>query len=130
MMYQLGARSQLWIAGGIGITPFASWLRDFGDTLNYEIDFFYPVRSREEALFWDEFETAAKKFPNFRAHLNLSSTDGSLTLEKILARIQGDVKQKEFYMCGPIGMVYAFGEKFRKAGVSARQIHYEEFNFR
>lgn len=130
MIYELGARSQIWIAGGIGITPFASWVRDFGGVLHFDIDFFYAVRSREEALFWEEFETAAQKFPNFRPHLNLSSTDGSLTLEKVHAAVQGDFKKKEIYMCGPIGMVYAFSEKLRGAGVSARQIHYEEFNFR
>jgi predicted ferric reductase len=130
MNYKNGARSQIWIAGGIGITPFLSWVRDFGDGLNYDIDFFYAVRSRDEALFWDEWEAAVQKFPNFRAHLNVSNSDGSLTLEKILAAAQGELKEKEIYMCGPIRMVYAFEEQFRKAGVPEQHIHYEEFNFR
>ena len=27
--YRTGSREQLWIAGGIGLTPFLSWIRDF-----------------------------------------------------------------------------------------------------
>lgn len=130
MDYKHGARSQIWIAGGIGITPFLSWVRDFGDTLSYDIDFFYAVRSHEEMLFWEEFETAARKHPGFRAHRNVSSTDGSLGMEKIRAAVNGELREKEIYMCGPIRMVYAFEEQFLKAGVPEQRIHYEEFNFR
>jgi predicted ferric reductase len=33
-------------------------------------------------------------------------------------------------MCGPYPMVQVFERKFREQGVPARQIHFEEFNFR
>lgn len=130
MNYKRGAREQIWIAGGIGVTPFASWVRDFGATLDREIDFFYGVRSRDEALFVDEFEAAAQKFPNFRFHLNLSGRDGSLTIDKILDAVGSTPSGRDVYICGPISMAYAFEEQFLKAGVPDAQIHYEEFNFR
>jgi ferredoxin-NADP reductase len=33
-------------------------------------------------------------------------------------------------MCGPLAMVQAFEKKFLSLGVPAKNIHYEEFNFR
>ena len=57
--YKTGGEQQIWIAGGIGVTPFLSWVRDFDANSEFEIDFFYTVRSEADALFWDEFAAAA-----------------------------------------------------------------------
>ncbi len=56
--YQNGGPKQIWIAGGIGITPFLSFLRR--GAINREVDFYYTVRTREEALFLDEIENALR----------------------------------------------------------------------
>ncbi|MBI5349299.1 MAG: ferric reductase-like transmembrane domain-containing protein [Chloroflexi bacterium] len=129
MNYKDGGAEQIWIAGGIGVTPFLSWVRDL-DNLDREIHFYYTVRAENDALFWDEFNAAAQKHSRFRATLNVSAKDGSLTADKIVANIKGDIKGKHFYMCGPAPMTEAFQKKFIGLGVAESQIHFEEFNFR
>jgi len=66
--YKSGGSRQVWIAGGIGVTPFLSWVRDFGGSLDFEIDFFYTVRSPDEALFLDEFQAAARRYSSFHLY--------------------------------------------------------------
>lgn len=128
--YKRGGREQVWIAGGIGLTPFLSFLRDAGGTLDREVDFYYTVRTREEALFLDEIERAARKDSRLKAHVRFSAADGPLTVEEIVARTEGDVRSRHVYLCGPLPMVQAFTQEFRRLGVPGDQIHYEEFNFR
>lgn len=126
--YKTGGSKQVWVAGGIGITPFLSWIRDFGGESEREIDFFYTLAAPAEALFLDEIENAARS-KNFRAHISYTSQDGRLSVEKISAA-SGAVSDKDVYMCGPIGLVLAFRQAFIEQGVRASNIHYEEFNFR
>lgn len=127
--FKTGSQKQIWIAGGIGITPFMSWMRDFeADSHNREIDFFYTTAVPEEALFMDEIEKA-QKHKGFQAHISHSARDGRLSVDKLIAA-SGDVAGKDIYMCGPAAMVEAFRQAFIGKGVPAGKIHYEEFNFR
>jgi predicted ferric reductase len=128
--YKTGGAQQIWIAGGIGITPFLSWVRDFDGEPRPEIDFFYTVRAEAEALFWDEMQAAAQKYLRFRAHLTVSSRDGSLSTHKIVAVTRGKLAEKHVYLCGPLPMTEGFRKQFRIEGVPAQHIHFEEFNFR
>ncbi|MBI5842921.1 MAG: ferredoxin reductase family protein [Chloroflexi bacterium] len=126
--YKPGSKKQIWIAGGIGITPFLSWMRDFDD-LHHEVHFFYTVAVPEEALFVDEIQGAAEKHGNFHAHILFTSKDGRLSVDKIIAA-SGDVTGRDVYMCGPVKMVEAFRETFLAKGLRPANIYYEEFNFR
>lgn len=127
--YQNGADKQIWIAGGIGITPFLSWIRDFEETLSFQIDFYYTVRTPEEALYLDEIEHAQTNQRNFRAFIIYSNIDGRLTLETIVSN-SGSLGGKEIFLCGPIAMSEALRKQFISSGVPAGKIHFEEFNFR
>lgn len=128
--YKTGGPKQIWVAGGIGVTPFLSFIRDLKTGLNHDVDFYYTVRHREEAVFVDEIEETAKKNPRLQARLRFSSTGGSLTVEEIIRNAGGDIRGYHVYMCGPLPMVQAFEKKFIEAGVSVENIHFEEFNFR
>jgi predicted ferric reductase len=128
--YKSGGQKQIWIAGGIGLTPFLSFLRDMKDTLAHDVDLYYTVRHKDEALFLSEIEAAAKKNPRLKPHIRFTATDGSLTIEEIVRNAGGDVSGHHVYMCGPLAMVQAFEKKFKALGVPAQNIHFEEFNFR
>ncbi|HSM71444.1 MAG TPA: ferric reductase-like transmembrane domain-containing protein, partial [Anaerolineales bacterium] len=39
--YTTAGNKQIWIAGGIGLTPFLSFVRDMDGTLDHDIDFYY-----------------------------------------------------------------------------------------
>jgi len=128
--YKTGGPKQIWIAGGIGLTPFLSFIRDMDSALQQDIDFYYTVRHPEEALFLDEIESAAKKNPRLKTHVRFSSRDGSLTVEDIIKNAGGSLQAHHIYICGPLPMVQVFETKFLAAGVPAANIHFEEFNFR
>jgi len=128
--YKTGGQKQIWIAGGIGLTPFLSFIRDMDGNLNHEIDFYYTVRHKEEALFVDEIEAAAKKNPRLKAHIRYSATDGSLSVDDIVKNTGGSVRDHHVYLCGPLPMIQAFEKKLLSLGLPATNIHYEEFNFR
>ncbi len=128
--YQQGGPRQVWVAGGIGVTPFLSFIRH-GQFGNRQIDFYYTVRTREEALCLDELEAAAQAHPeNLRVFVRFSIESGSLTVEEVVRHAGGDVRDRHIYLCGPLGMVQAFAEKFKGYGVPPENIHFEEFNFR
>ena len=87
--YRRGNEQQAWIAGGIGITPFLSWLRD-ADHHNLplpHIDFFYSTPG--PAPFAQELEAIADRHPSLHLHLNDTSTDPRLNGEAILAATAG-----------------------------------------
>jgi len=127
--YKHARSKQVWIAGGIGITPFLSWVRGFGGALEETVDFFLTVRVPEEALFLDELEQAQSENKNFHLHLHYSNRDGRLTLEKIV-QSSGVVSDKEIFLCGPLPMTLSLKSQMLAAGVPAANIHYEEFSFR
>lgn len=127
--YKTGGERQVWIAGGIGVTPFLSWVRDFDASLDFEIDFFYTVSTPDEALFLNEFQAAAARYASFRTHPVFSNTDGRLDVAKI-ETASGPVAGKEAYICGPVALTEAMVRQLVSQGVRRDNIHFEEFNFR
>ena len=128
--YKTGGQQQIWIAGGIGLTPFLSFVRDMDGTLTQNIDFYYTVRHAEEALFVEELQAAAEKDPHLKLHVRYSAADGSLRVEEIVRNINDELKQYHVYLCGPLPMIQAFERDFLGRGLLKENIHYEEFNFR
>lgn len=128
--YKTGGQKQIWVAGGIGLTPFLSFIRDMDGTLDQDVDFYYSVRHPEEALFVDEIQSAAQRNPRLKTHIRFSATAGSLSVEDIIRNINGSLSDYHVYLCGPLPMIQAFEKKFVALGFPKGNIHYEEFNFR
>lgn len=128
--YKTGKQKQIWIAGGIGLTPFLSFIRDLDGNLPHDVDFYYSVRHPEEALFTDEIQAAAEKHSRFKPRIRCSVTEGSLTVEEIARNTNGTLSERDIYLCGPLAMIQAFEKKFIALGVPKSNLHYEEFNFR
>ncbi|WP_186316211.1 ferredoxin reductase family protein [Catellatospora sichuanensis] len=126
--YRAGAYRQIWIAGGIGITPFLSWLRDMTPVCPHDVDLFYTVRRPEDLLFHDEILIHAGRL-GIRLHLNISGVQGTLTTTRVQA-VAGPVRDAEVYMCGPMPMLSTFAKDLGTAGLPAAAIHFEEFSFR
>ncbi len=118
---------QVWIAGGVGVTPFLSWMRSLDGDLAQHVDFFYTAVG--EAPFSQEIREIAARHPSLHAHLIDTAVDGRLSTEKILAAA-GDVGGLSVFMCGPEGMLRAFQTGLEAAGVPSRRIHREYFDWR
>lgn len=128
--YKLGRPKQIWIAAGIGLTPFLAFIRDLDGSLTQDVTFYYTVRHPEEALFLDELNSAAETHPRLKVCVRFSSKEGSLSVEEIVKNAAGEIRDHDIYLCGPLPMMQAFEKKFLGLGVPRDQIHYEEFNFR
>src|SRR6187401_2734584 len=110
--YKTGGPKQIWIAGGIGVTPFLSFARDMDGSLAHDVNLYYTVRHPEEAIFVDELEAADARNARLKVHIRYSAKDGSLRIEDIVKNVQGDISSYHVYMCGPLPMTMAFEKKF------------------
>ena len=128
--YKTGGPKQIWIAGGIGLTPFLSFVRDMDGDLQHHVDLYYTVRHPEESIFEEELKAGAAKNPRLKVHIRYSAKDGSLTIDDIVKNAGGNVSGYDVYLCGPLPMMQAFEKKFMDLGLPKNNIHYEEFNFR
>ena len=127
--YTTGTDKQIWVAGGIGITPFLSFMRNLKPTENKEIHLFYTVRSIEEAIFIKEFEQANKTVENFNFHLWLSNDNGHLNGDAI-NEISFANNDTSVYLCGPLKMTESISKQLSVLRIKKGNIHFEEFNFK
>jgi predicted ferric reductase/mono/diheme cytochrome c family protein len=121
-------RRQIWIAGGIGVTPFLSMARSLGDRDEPSVDFYYCVERREEAHFLDELHEIAGRRPDFRVTLVPRDTAGFLTAERIAAET-GDLSSRAALICGPPAMIESLRGQLLARGMHRTRIHAEEFGF-
>jgi predicted ferric reductase len=126
--YSNGTDRQVWIAGGVGVAPFLSWLRALNGDLPHRVDFFYSGDG--PAPFADEIRAIADRHDSLHAHLIDTAVEARLTPEQVLAVADGDRRGLSVFMCGPRGMLRSFQTELRVAGVPAKRIHREYFDWR
>ena len=123
------SKPQVWIAAGVGITPFLA----LADALGAEgapVQLIYAVRSRDKAAHLAEIEEIAARTERLSLTVWESAKDGRLTTDKVV-EIAGDGLRKSRVMfCGPTAMRRSLSETLTQHGVSARNFHYESFEIR
>ena len=120
---------QIWIAGGIGVTPFLAWLGELTPE-HARVDFFYCIRGRDSAAHLDEIEARAAELPNLNLHIVDSSETGRLTAAKIAEKAGPDLKKSSAFFCGPEVMRNALIRDLQSHGMRKTRFHYEEFEIR
>ncbi len=124
-----GKGPEVWVAGGIGITPFLAWA-DALDGESAPVDLFYCVSSRTNAAHLNEIEKLAKLKSNLRLHLIVSGEGQRISAEKIAEAIGPDLRRAKVLFCGPTSLRASLRTELKAYGVTSRRFHYEEFEFR
>ena len=117
---------EIWIAGGIGITPFICLANDLVNS-GRQADLFLTFKSNEEAIYTKELEALAKNNPNLNVIIHYSGDSGRLTADKI-EEISNPIINKQIYICGPVSLMRSLRKQFIIKGVKNNNIHSEEFN--
>ena len=123
-----GNKREVWIAGGIGITPFLTWAAAL-DGEAAEVDLFYCVKSREDAAHLAEVEELARSKPNLTLHV-FASSEGQRLSPDVITQAAPDLAAAKVCFCGPASLRDAMRKGLRQHGLSPRNFHYEEFEFR
>jgi predicted ferric reductase len=118
---------QIWIAGGIGITPFLSMARSLDGTA-HEIDLYYCTLAAEQAYFLNELFQVADRNPRLRVIPIRMASLGLLSAGDIEAASR-NLPDKDILICGPPVMIGSLTWQLRARGVPRAQIHYEDFSF-
>lgn len=131
------ARPAVLIAGGIGITPFVSILRQAAqDQLAQSLVLLYSNRRPEDAAFLAELQALAGQNKNFRLLATMTELGKSArpwTGETgridaaLLKRIGSELATPIYYLAGPPALVEAMRKNLNLAGVDDDDIRSEEF---
>jgi ferredoxin-NADP reductase len=120
-------RAAVFIAGGIGITPFRSMLLQAEhDRLGHRLLLAYSNRQPAHAAFLEELRALEKRNPRFRLFAPMTDTEGMIDEEK-LKRFVGDASAPLYYLAGPPAMVEAMKAILARNGVGADDVRSEEF---
>ena len=128
--FDSGKSKQIWVAGGIGIAPFMSRIKELAksdDAKNQDIDLFYSTDENDLTIV-DKLKTAAE-MANIRLHIIIPTRDGKLNFDRIKETVS-KWREAEIWFCGP----YKFGESLSKDaiadGISKDDFHQELFEIR
>jgi predicted ferric reductase len=116
----------LWIAGGIGVTPFIAKLRA-GD-LMAPTELIYTYRHRDAAAYLSELQEHADHQPLF-ALRTLVAQEDPRPVFALFDDVQ-HLQSREVYISGPPLFVHAIAEELHNRGVSRSNMHFEESDFR
>lgn len=126
----------LWIAGGIGVTPFISQMQYLLDSNDLErnIVLLHGLRQLDEDPCKGLVETCCAKMSNFRRVIVLSeqppkdwSGETGYIDQALITRNVSDYLERQCYVSGPEPMVDAMKDMLVEMGLPESQIHQDWF---
>jgi ferredoxin-NADP reductase len=137
-LHRDAARTAVFLAGGIGITPFRSIaFAAAREHLPHRIFLFYSNRRPEDAPFLAELQTLEKENPNCTLIATMTEMEKShrswhgetgLIDKEMLARYLKDAMSPVYYIAGPPEMVKGLHMMINESGVDEGDIRTEEFS--
>jgi predicted ferric reductase len=125
------------IAGGIGITPFLSFLSNWNKDDSRKLILFWAVRSPADVVHREFFQNKESEIPNFRwvPIVQNDPWDGALEgffdqtkVQSVLSPEGISLSEAEVYFCGPGGMQKAVFPILKESGVKGGRLHFEQFS--
>lgn len=121
----------VFIAGGIGITPFVKHITQSSN--NEDTWLFYANQTRQTAVFRDYLrEHLGEKYVDIMSREESTESEnderGRLRTE-IISKYLGSPTDSRYYICGPKGLIDTAKYELAQLGVPQKNIHAEEFAF-
>ncbi len=129
-VFRKRAKRQLWLAGGIGITPFLAWAEALTEKDQQQIALVWAVTTRDEAFAAERLAAIAARHPRLTVQLVASAEQGRLTAQRLVQLVDFPVREAELFYCGPAGLREAIVAGLKSIGQSPRRVHCEAFELR
>lgn len=120
---------QIWLAGGLGITPFLSVLEALKPDHGPAISLIYCVKSSAYAIDLYRLMDYAKKLPQFTFYLIKEDQEGYFTSTTFRRLLGPNWKQMRLFICGPEGLKSVARRSWQENNC-IHPIREEEFDFR
>ncbi len=130
-------RASVFLAGGIGITPFRSMIcLAAAERLRHQIFLFYSNRRPEDAPFLDELQSLERDNPKYKLIPSMTemaksrrswSGETGFINQEMLGRYLRGAASPHYYVAGPPAMVKGLHEMLNRAGMNDDDIRTEEF---
>lgn len=122
-------KRQLWVAGGIGITPFMAIAEDMGANpdryADYEVTLVVGVDHPDQAFELDRLMACAARCPGLQVHVWNREEKGLPTAERLAELIDGELRDRAVMISGPEAMISDLTNQMIAAGVPRGQIRSE-----
>ena len=123
------APQQIWIAGGVGITPFLAGLDALAQAPATPVRLYYCTRDTAHDPFVARLREKAARLPGVELHVRDTGREGPLTVD-VLAADTPDLARASLWFCGPEGFSRALRRELASRGLGHLPFHQEIFAFR
>lgn len=119
---------QIWVAGGIGITPFVARMKALAQTPDDKtIDLFHTTSVLDPQVL--NLMAQDAKAADVQLHVLHSPQDGLLDAAHIAAKVP-DWRSSDIWFCGPARFGQTLKESFKAMGLPEARFHQELFEMR
>lgn len=137
VLHDDSGRPAVFLAGGIGITPFLAMARHAAhERLPHRLYLFYSNRRPEDAAFLPELQEMEQLNPNYRLIATMAEPEKSaqgwsgetgFIRRAMLERHIAGIRNPMYYFAGPPPMTLAMRQMLENIGISEQAMRYEEF---
>lgn len=138
VLHDDSARAAVFVAGGVGITPFLSMARQaLHDALPHDIYLFYANRRPETAAYLSELQDLEHRHASFHLVATMTAPETSASPwngeqghigPQLLARHLSDVQRPVYYLAGPPALTLDVLDVLEDMGVDTATVHSVEFD--
>ena len=122
---------QIWVAAGIGVTPFLAWLESLqnGPGTDTAAELHYCTRDRDNDPFVTRLESLCARLPAIHLHVHGTLQGETLTASGL--KLVNNSRQKtEIWFCGPQGLAQSLKDGLLATRHGEFRFHQEAFEMR